>query len=127
VETGSETRSNPVVELVSTVKRRQSGRSTARRLLIVGEFLVVLLGAPDPEQTLRERRVSMSKSASADEAKAVRNSTTPPARDPRMAVEEEYQLARRQGTTQALELFIARHPDDPLTVKARADLRLLSR
>jgi hypothetical protein len=44
-----------------------------------------------------------------------------------MAVEEEYQLARRQGTTQALELFIARHPDDPLTVKARADLRLLSR
>jgi hypothetical protein len=127
VETGSETRSNPVVELVSTVKRIQSGRSTAPRLLIVGEFLVVLLGAPDPEQTLRERRVSMSKSASADEVKAVQNSTTPPARDPRMAVEEEYQLARRQGTTQALELFIARHPDDPLTVKARADLRLLSR
>ena len=71
METRSETRSNPVVELVSTVKRRQSGPSTARRLLIVGtEFLVVLLGAPDPEQTLRERRVSMSKSASADEAKA---------------------------------------------------------
>jgi hypothetical protein len=42
-------------------------------------------------------------------------------------VEEEYQLARRQGTPQALELFIARHPNDPLADKARADLRLLSR
>lgn len=90
-------------------------------------LLVILLGMPDPDQTLRERRVSMSKSASADDAKAVRNRITPPARDPSIAVEEEYQLARRQGTTQALELFIARHPDDPLAAKARADLRLLSR
>ncbi|CAN7434634.1 hypothetical protein LJR220_003898 [Bradyrhizobium sp. LjRoot220] len=53
--------------------------------------------------------------------------TTPPARDPGLAVEEEYQLARRQNTVQALELFIARHPDDPLAAKARAELRRLSR
>ena len=53
--------------------------------------------------------------------------TMPPARDPRLAVEEEYQMARRLNTVQALELFIARHPDDPLAARARADLRSLSR
>lgn len=67
----------------------------------------------------------MSKIAAADEAKA--NRTTPPARNPGVAVEEEYQLALRQGTAAALELFIARHPDSPLAEKARADLRRLSR
>ena len=52
---------------------------------------------------------------------------TPPARDPKLAVEEEYQLARRLNTVQSLELFIARHPDDPLAARARAESRLLSR
>jgi len=52
---------------------------------------------------------------------------TPLARDPALAVEEEYQLARRSNTIQSLELFIARHPNHPLAAKARADLRLLSR
>jgi hypothetical protein len=51
----------------------------------------------------------------------------PPARDPKLAMEEEYQLARRRNTVEALELFIARHPDDPLAAKARTDLRRLSR
>ena len=53
--------------------------------------------------------------------------TTPPARDPNIAVEEEYQLARQRGTAEALELFIARHPDSPLAAKARADLRQIPR
>ena len=53
--------------------------------------------------------------------------TMPPARDPQLAVEEEYQMARRLNTVQSLELFIARHPDDPLAARARADLRSLSR
>jgi hypothetical protein len=53
--------------------------------------------------------------------------TAPLARDPRLAVEEEYQLARRLNTVQSLELFIARHPNQPLAARARADLRLLSR
>ena len=53
--------------------------------------------------------------------------TTPPARDPNIAVQEEYQLARQRGTAEALELFIARHPDSPLAAKARADLRQIPR
>ena len=52
---------------------------------------------------------------------------TPPARDPRLAVEDEYQLARRLNTVQSLELFVARHPDEPLAARARTDRRLLSR
>ena len=52
---------------------------------------------------------------------------TPPARDPNIAVEEEYQLARQRGTAEALELFIARHPDSLQAAKARADLRQIPR
>jgi hypothetical protein len=69
----------------------------------------------------------LSNSAVANEMKKdSRENTTPPARDPKLAVEEEYQLARQQGTVQSLELFIARHPNDPLAEKARSDLRRFS-
>jgi len=53
--------------------------------------------------------------------------TTPPARDPEIAVKEEYQIARRLGTAEALELFIARHPEGPFADQARADLRRIRR
>jgi hypothetical protein len=44
-----------------------------------------------------------------------------------LAVQEEYQLARQRDTAQALELFIARHPDSPLAEQARADLAAMRR
>jgi hypothetical protein len=98
------------------------------RVLFFATALFVAAMSPlDLDQMVREGRISMAKSASADGRKAVRERTTPPARDPKIAVQEEYEIARQQGTVQALELFIARHPDDPLAAKARADLRLLSR
>ncbi|QWG15725.1 hypothetical protein KMZ29_09520 [Bradyrhizobium sediminis] len=82
----------------------------------------------DPEHTLRERNISMAKIASADEAgKAARDQTSPPARNPEVAVEEEYQAARQRGTAQALELFIARHPDSAYAEKARSELRRMQR
>lgn len=59
--------------------------------------------------------------------RSIRGSITPPARDPERAVEEEYEMARQQGTREALELFIARHPESPLTEKARAALRRLAK
>lgn len=90
-------------------------------------LFVAAMSLPEPNQIYREGGISMSKSTSADQGKAVRESTTPPARDPSIAVQEEYEIARQRGTAQALELFISRHPDDPLAAKARADLRLLSR
>jgi len=70
----------------------------------------------------------MANSAAADETgKAASANTTPPARDPEVAVQEEYQAARQRGTVQALELFIARHPDSALAETARSDLRRLAR
>ena len=70
----------------------------------------------------------MPQKAAADDMKsAVRSETLPQPRDPKIAVAEEYQLAMDQGTAQALELFIARHADDPLAEKARAQLKRLSR
>ena len=81
-----------------------------------------------PDNSLDEGKRVMTKTAAADEAAtAKRDSSMPPARDPAVAVAEEYQLARQQGTAKALELFIARHGDSPLTDQARAELSRLAR
>ncbi len=45
--------------------------------------------------------------------------TMPLPRDPQLAVEEEFKTAKRQGTREAYDLFIARHPDNPLATEAR--------
>jgi hypothetical protein len=107
----------------------KSAKSTRNRTAAIAmALLTAIILLSDPDHMLRERRFLMTKIAAADESQnSLRDSTTPPARDPKIAVEEEYQMARRQGTAQALELFIARHADDPLAEKARTDLRRLSR
>jgi hypothetical protein len=48
-----------------------------------------------------------------------RQPTTPPPRDPQLAIEEEFEAAKRQGTSEAYDLFIARHPDSPRAAEAR--------
>jgi len=90
-------------------------------------LLTVAIFLPDSDR-LQKGHLSMAKAIASDAKpdKAAAN-TMPPARDPQLAVEEEYQMARRQNTVQSLELFIARHPDSPLAARARADLRSLSR
>jgi hypothetical protein len=83
---------------------------------------------PDAGHLLQKGHLSMTKAIASDaKPGTAADKTTPPARDPKLAVEEEYQIARRLNTVQSLELFIARHPDDPLAARARADLRSLSR
>jgi hypothetical protein len=103
-----------------------------RKKLAYSAFTISLLTAttlpPVSDRWLWKGHLSMAKAVASDEKPNVApEPTTPLARDPKAAVEEEYQMARREGTVQSLELFIARHPDDPLADKARAALRLLSR
>jgi hypothetical protein len=103
--------------------RKAVDRSSALMMSLLAA--IVLLIDPD---LLCERRILMAKVAAAGEtSKPAPQMTTPPVRDPKIAVEEEYQIARQRGTVQALELFIERHPDDPLAEKARANLRRMSR
>ncbi|HEV2154842.1 hypothetical protein [Bradyrhizobium sp.] len=71
--------------------------------------------------------VMVEKANADDSGKALRAPSVPPARGPSAAVAEEYELARRKGTAEALELFIARHPDSPEAQKARADLAAMGR
>jgi len=102
-----------------------------RKELAQTAFTVSLLTAaivlPGLGSLASERTSLMAKAAASGEKPDVAHeSTTPLARDPKVAVEEEYQMARRQGTVQSLEVFIARHPDDPLAQNARAALHLLS-
>jgi hypothetical protein len=98
-----------------------------RRLLLAG-LPGALLGLADLDHLASKGVPAMTSKADADETgKATRAPSMPPARDPAIAVAEEYELARRKGTAEALELFIARHGDDPLAEKARAELRRLSR
>jgi hypothetical protein len=99
-----------------------------RSLAFVTSLLAALMLLIGPDDLLRERRILMAKVAAAGGTpKPVPQDTTPPARDPNIAVEEEYQIARQRGTVPALELFIERHPDDPLAEKARANLRRMTR
>jgi hypothetical protein len=117
---------NPLDHLMkkAEVIRKAGSLYTALAKALLAATILLL----DPNPVLRERQLFMAKIAAADETQnTVRDKTTPPARDPKIAVEEEYQMARRQGTVQALELFIARHGDDPVAEKARAELRRLLR
>jgi hypothetical protein len=109
-------------------KAKGAGKAGDRSSALVTSLLAAIVLLIDPNDLLRERRILMAKVAAASETpKPVPQETTPPARDPKIAVEEEYQIARQRGTVQALELFIARHPHAPLAEKARADLRRMTR
>jgi hypothetical protein len=109
-------------------KAKGARKAEDRSPALVTSLLAALMLPIGPDDLLRERRISMAKAVTAGETlKPVPQETTPPARDPKIAVEEEYQIARQRGTAQALELFIERHPDDPLAEKARADLRRMTR
>ena len=50
-----------------------------------------------------------------------------PARPAHIAVQEELDQARKAGTLEAYDLFLARHPDDALASIARAERRRLKR
>ena len=93
----------------------------------IGAALAIAILLPDVECLVIERDSTLSKTANAGDGQQAPSRTTPPARDPQLAVQEEYQLARQRGTAQALELFIARHPDSPLAEKASADLAAMKR
>ncbi|MBR0833229.1 hypothetical protein JQ612_08490 [Bradyrhizobium manausense] len=71
--------------------------------------------------------VMVGKANADDSGKALRAPSVPPARAPSAAVAEEYELARQKGTSEALELFIARHPDSAQAQKAREDLGAMKR
>jgi hypothetical protein len=66
-------------------------------------------------------------STSAKAGEKSRESTMPAPRHPEIAVLEEYEMARRRGTAEALELFISRHPDSDLAVIARTELQKIKR
>ena len=83
--------------------------------------VAILLGV-DPGSANASGKTPMMKNTSSDLVTAEPARTTPGARDPKIAVAEEFELARKRGTTEALELFILRHPDDPLAERA---LRLI--
>lgn len=48
-----------------------------------------------------------------------------PARDGNIAIREEFDRAVEQGTAEAYDLFIQRHPNHPLTVEAQRKLDIL--
>jgi hypothetical protein len=47
--------------------------------------------------------------------------------DTEKAVQAEYENLKSKGTREALELFIARHPDHPLADRAREEIKGLAR
>jgi hypothetical protein len=105
-----------------------SARSGYFGAALAAALVATITLSTDPDPVVRARQLALFAMANANENLSMApQNTTPPARDPEIAVEEEYQIARRRGTAEALKLFIARHPDGPLADKARTDLRRLPR
>ncbi|MDA9389916.1 hypothetical protein ACVWW6_004248 [Bradyrhizobium sp. USDA 3311] len=97
------------------------------RALSAGLFgALVAIAGPD-HRPFGGLPIMAGKANADDNGKAIRAPSVPPARDPSAAVAEEYEAARRTGTREAFELFIARHGDDPLAAQARAELKRLRR
>ncbi|MCP3409951.1 hypothetical protein [Bradyrhizobium sp. CCGB01] len=82
---------------------------------------------PIGEQPVMVGKAKADDSAKESQTEGGHASSMPMARDPSAAVAEEYEAARRKGTREAFELFIARHRDDPLAERARGELKRLSR
>lgn len=55
-----------------------------------------------------------------------RSTDLPRPRDGDVAIREELEAARRAGTIEAYDLFLARHPDHPLAEQARRERAELS-
>lgn len=104
------------------MKNRENVKKT-RHFGVVLAILPALL-LPVPDRPSPGGIFLMSKPANAGEKpSASPERTMPPARNPEVAVEEEYNIARSRGTAEALELFIARHPESALAEHARAQLK----
>jgi hypothetical protein len=71
------------------------------------------------------KRTGTMTASSQDPSQPRRSPKLPLPRDPDVAVREEFQLARTQGTIEAMENFLARHGDHPLADQARRELRKL--
>ena len=96
-------------------------------LLSAGLFSALVTLAGLNQLPFRGLPVMVEKANADDSGKALRAPSVPPARAPSAAVAEEYELARQKGTPEALELFIARHPDSAQAQKAREDLGAMKR
>jgi hypothetical protein len=102
--------------------------TTGFRYFVTIQAILAAILLPIADRIFPEGVLPMSKPANAgDKPPASPERTMPPARNGEIAVKEEYEIARRRGTAEALELFIARHPDSALAERARAELRQMRR
>lgn len=106
------------------MKARMIALSGLTKLAVsIGPMLVLL-----PADAIHLLAEGATMPAHADDRSGAKPAATMPlARDPSAAVQEEYQMARKSATPQALELFIARHPDSPQAQRAREDLTAMKR
>ncbi|WP_445216642.1 hypothetical protein ACKWRH_31215 [Bradyrhizobium sp. Pa8] len=94
--------------------------------LPIGEQPAMVGKANANDSAKESGKKSVRESDKESQKEGGRAASMPMARDPSAAVAEEYEAARRKGTREAFELFIARHGDDPLAEQARAELTRLS-
>lgn len=104
-------------------------RKTRRSGPVLAILPAAVLLLPVPDRISPGELTPMTRKANAAEptVAASPERTMPPARNPEIAVAEEYEIARLRGTAEALELFIARHPESSLAERARTELRQMKR
>jgi hypothetical protein len=75
---------------------------------------------PKAKSSLPAESASMGQATNQSPAQPVPR-TAPPARDPQIAVQEEFDTAMATSTSAAWDLFVARHPSNPLTPRAKIE------
>jgi len=98
-----------------------------RRSLKAGLMGALMALAGLSQEALGGLLVMVEKAKADHSGMTSRAPSMPMARDPVAAVAEEFEAARRKGTREALELFIARHGDDPLADQARRELNRVAK
>jgi len=78
-------------------------------------MLTACSSASPDQSSLNQNQTIMKPSASSQN----KPSTAAPARDGNIAIREEFDAAKAKNTREAYGLFIARHPDHPLTTDAK--------
>jgi hypothetical protein len=112
---------------ISAARRDLTRELMKPHLLLAGLFSAWVALAGLNQRPSGGLPVMVEKANADDSGKPMRAPSVPPARAPLAAVAEEYELARQKGTAEALELFIARHPDSAQAQKAREDLGAMKR
>jgi hypothetical protein len=116
-------------QFISRRWRRSAGRQDADPILGVSEpvknFRWASVVATASAVLFPHQCAGAERTAAGEMSMAQQSAPMAPARDGNIAIQEEFDVARRANTLDAYDLFIARHSDHQLATTAKRERELL--